>query len=286
MSKQGEEYERFVQDVYRVLNANDGLSDVVVQHNVKLKGISREHQIDVYWQFSYGTVTYRVAVECKDYKNPVTAEKIEAFRSTLLDIGNIQGIFASRNGFQSGAQQVAKAYGIQLMQIREPLASDWNGYIKDIYINYIFRSILNVHPIISVDLDWAEKNKIDKDKVSGFHSELKGTFVVINKGTLSECKTSFAELINKLPCDKEGKNKIFVEKYDDAYLEYKDISMKIKGIKLEYDVQFSYEQQHIDALDMAKAVVNNVITGKSLLINVCNIVSDFGGKKTEIEVRE
>lgn len=284
MSKQGEEYERFVQDVYRVLNANDGLSDVVVQHNVKLKGISREHQIDVYWQFSYGTVTYRVAVECKDYKNPVTAEKIEAFRSTLLDIGNIQGIFASRNGFQSGAQQVAKAYGIQLMQIREPLASDWNGYIKDIYINYIFRSILNVHPTISVDLDWAEKNKIDK--VSGFHSELKGTFVVINKGTLSECKTSFAELINKLPCDKEGKNKIFVEKYDDAYLEYKDISMKIKGIKFEYDVQFSYEQQHIDALDMAKAVVNNVITGKSLLINIRNIVSDFGDKKTEIEVRE
>ena len=248
------------------------------------KGISREHQIDVYWQFSYGTVTYRVAVECKDYKNPVTAEKIEAFRSTLLDIGNIQGIFASRNGFQSGAQQVAKAYGIQLMQIREPLASDWNGYIKDIYINYIFRSILNVHPIISVDLDWAEKNKIDK--VSGFHSELKGTFVVINKGTLSECKTSFAELINKLPCDKEGKNKIFVEKYDDAYFEYKDISMKIKGIKFEYDVQFSYEQQHIDALDMAKAVVNNVITGKSLLINIRNIVSDFGDKKTEIEVRE
>ena len=89
MPKQGEEYERFVQDVYKVLNANDGLSDVVVQHNVKLKGISREHQIDVYWQFSYGTVTYRVAVECKDYKNPVTAEKIEAFRSTLLDIGNI-----------------------------------------------------------------------------------------------------------------------------------------------------------------------------------------------------
>ena len=65
MSKQGEEYERFVQDVYKVLNANDGLSNAIVQHDVKLKGISREHQIDVYWQFSYGTVTYRVAVECK-----------------------------------------------------------------------------------------------------------------------------------------------------------------------------------------------------------------------------
>ena len=47
MSKQGEEYERFVQDVYKVLNANDGLSNAIVQHDVKLKGISREHQIDV-----------------------------------------------------------------------------------------------------------------------------------------------------------------------------------------------------------------------------------------------
>ena len=27
MPKQGEEYERFVQDVYKVLNANDGLND-------------------------------------------------------------------------------------------------------------------------------------------------------------------------------------------------------------------------------------------------------------------
>lgn len=79
MPKNGEEYELFVQDIYKILNCADGLKDVVVQHDVKIEGVSREHQIDVYWQFTCGTVTYRVAVECKDYKNPVTAEKIEAF---------------------------------------------------------------------------------------------------------------------------------------------------------------------------------------------------------------
>lgn len=84
------------------------MKDVVVQHDVKIEGVSREHQIDVYWQFTCGTVTYRVAVECKDYKNPVTAEKIEAFRATLLDIGDIHGIFAARNGFQSGATKGSK----------------------------------------------------------------------------------------------------------------------------------------------------------------------------------
>lgn len=44
---------------------------------------------------------------------------------------------------------------IQLMQIREPLESDWDGCIKDIYIKYILRSIINVRPILYVDLDWA-----------------------------------------------------------------------------------------------------------------------------------
>lgn len=34
--------------------------DIKIIFKTVKKGISREHQIDVYWQFSYGTVTYRV----------------------------------------------------------------------------------------------------------------------------------------------------------------------------------------------------------------------------------
>lgn len=275
MSKQGEEYERFVQDVYKVLNANDGLSNVIVQHDVKLKGISREHQIDVYWQFSYGTVTYRVAVECKDYKNPVTAEKIEAFRSTLLDIGNdIQGIFASRNGFQTGAINVAKMYGIQLMQIREPLESDWEGCIKDIYIKYIIHSVTNVRPTLYVDLEWANTNGVTAENISVIHGRSDCTFVVANKGRADEHKCSLETFINELPSRDEGKNLTHVEKFDNAFIEYASISIKVKAIKFVYDVHCSYDQQHINAMNLAKAVVNNVITGRSLLINIRNDVSE------------
>lgn len=58
--------------------------------------------------------------------------------------------------------------------------------------------------------------------------------------------------------------------------------MKIKGVKFEYDVIFSHEQRHFDAVDMAKAVVNNVITGESLLINIRNMASGFGSKNNLI----
>lgn len=279
MSKQGEEYERFVQDVYKILNANDGLKDVIVQHDVKLQGISREHQIDVYWQFTYGTVTYRVAVECKDYKKQVTAEKIEAFRATLLDIGNdIQGIFASRNGFQSGAIKVAETYKIQLMQIREPLESDWDGHIKDIYINYVLRNVTHVRPTIVVDSEWVAEHGVTNETVSHIYGRTDETFVIINKGLPDEQRRSVYTLINELPSGTEGKDLIHTEEFDNAFIEHGDICIKMKAIRFVYDVCFSYTQQYINVRSLAKAVVNNIITGESLIINSRNDVSPFGKK--------
>ena len=66
MVKQGTEYEFFVKEICECMNRADGLSDVHVQHDVKLQGASGvEHQIDIFWTFNKGGVTYKVAVECK-----------------------------------------------------------------------------------------------------------------------------------------------------------------------------------------------------------------------------
>ena len=76
MPKQGTEYELFVKEVYEVLNKTDGLSDVQIQHDVKLVGAAGvEHQIDVYWTFSIAGIRYQVAVECKNYKNRISKDK-------------------------------------------------------------------------------------------------------------------------------------------------------------------------------------------------------------------
>ena len=73
----------------------------------------------------------------------------------------------------------------------------------------------------------------------------------------------------------EGKNLTHTEKFDNAFIEYDNISIKVRTIKFVYDVHFSYDQQHIDAMNLAKAVVNNVITGRSFLINIRNDVSEL-----------
>ncbi len=156
--KRGTEYEKFVQQVYQVLNSQSDLSDVKVQQNVFLDGNSRRHQIDVYWEFCKAGIEYKVAVECKDYKRAVSAEKIDAFATVLNDLGNIKGVFVSKNGFQSGAIQDAKRYGIQLMEIRDPREEDFENKVANVILNLDVISIKVRNIKFNLDNEWKEKH--------------------------------------------------------------------------------------------------------------------------------
>ena len=106
MAKSGRDYEQFVKEVYEYLNKADGLADVKIQHDIKLKGAAGvEHQIDVYWTFNKGGINYRVAIECKDYNSRVSKDKIATFHDILNDLGNVHGIFATKIGYQKGAKE-------------------------------------------------------------------------------------------------------------------------------------------------------------------------------------
>ena len=116
---------------------------------------------------------------------------------------------------------------------------------------------------------------VTAENLSSFHGRSDCTFVVANKGQTDERKDSLKTFIDKLPSRDEGKNLTHTEKFDNAFIEYDNISIKVRAIKFVYDVHFSYDQQHIDAMNLAKAVVNNVITGRSFLINIRNDVSEL-----------
>jgi hypothetical protein len=47
--------------------AQDGVTNIDVQHDVELQGKSALHQIDVYWEFEQGGIRYRTIVQCKDW---------------------------------------------------------------------------------------------------------------------------------------------------------------------------------------------------------------------------
>ncbi|OTA18058.1 hypothetical protein Xvie_00744 [Xenorhabdus vietnamensis] len=109
--------ESYVQFVYSsLLNLKD--QGVIVSSNTIIKGRSNaKHEIDVYYQFENSGVIHKVAFECKFKGRKVEKSEVIDFHGKLQDIGNIQGIFVSKEGYQSGAIEYASHYNIKLLTI-------------------------------------------------------------------------------------------------------------------------------------------------------------------------
>ncbi len=131
----GKPYERLTREVFQALLTQQSVTNVRVEHDVTLQGVTNSHQVDVYWEFKAGGITYRTVVECKDWKEPVDQGTLFALRSVLLDLpGQPRGVIVARSGFQEGAQRFADAHGIVLYELRTPRDEDWEGFITGVDI--------------------------------------------------------------------------------------------------------------------------------------------------------
>jgi hypothetical protein len=130
------EYEKLTQAIYQAILREEGIDNIIVEHNVNIKGRSDvEHQIDVFWKFKQAHIDHSVLIECKNYSEALKLEKVRNFHAVTYDIGNCNGIMVTKIGWQSGAKIYAEYYGIDLKILRKPIKKDWEGKIKDIKIH-------------------------------------------------------------------------------------------------------------------------------------------------------
>ena len=274
MPKQGTEYELFVKSVYECLNQADGLADVQIQHDVKIMGAAGvEHQLDLFWTFKIGGVAYRVVVECKDYNRHVSKEKVLAFHSVLQDIGNIHGIFASKMGFQVGAKEYASKYGIQLMEIRPPIDSDWDGRIKDINIELHVRSMRNVSTQLFINKAKAEEMGVVPSVQDQYHMNPDAVSISFGQMRIGEATIeehgikTMQELVRLLPQHSVGKECVCSFSFEDAVIHIDDQALPIDGIVFTYDVHETVERITIKGDKAIKAIVKNVQDGSETNID-------------------
>ena len=258
-------YEVFVQEIYQTLIDNEEIKSTIVQHNVDLIGKSGcNHQIDVYWEYEVAGILHRVAIECKNYNSSnISIGKIRDFATVLSDVGNINGIFVCKNGYQSGAIKLATFYGINLKEARIPTDQDWTGRVKTIVfdINMIHSNIKNRNFIL--DNEWIKNNvSIPKDEsltysVQGMADEI---WILDEKG--NQIKT-IHQFDQELPQNwKEESNLEHLYQFENYYIMTNEFGkLKIAGIKYLYDVKVLNSQTTIDGSATAKAILKDVQTG-------------------------
>lgn len=262
MANTGSNYERLTQEIYQALSRAEGVENIDVHHDVKLKGRSGcEHQIDVYWEFRMLCENHRVAVECKNYKSEVSIGKVRDFFGVLHDLGDVKGIFVTKVGYQSGALRYAEYYNIPLKELRFPTEKDWKGRIKDIVIN-INEIVPNIKKReLICDNEWllehGEFSEGEEISISAYADQHK-----IYDADGNEL-TNFHEMDSKLPQDWMAEvDKTYLYEFDDAYI-YTDNGKRVKitGVRYHYDILSNTEQTVTEGEAIAKAILKDVTSG-------------------------
>lgn len=111
--KKGTDWEDYVHHVYSTLLNLKGERIQVSKRTTFVVPSGETYEIDVYYEFWKAGVRHRVAIECKDWKNPVSQGQILEFHQKIKNIGNdLVGVVVARNGYQEGALKVAERHGV------------------------------------------------------------------------------------------------------------------------------------------------------------------------------
>lgn len=161
----GISYENLTQRIFSEILNQNSVNTIKVEQNVKLKGITTNHQIDVYWEFDVGNINYKTIVQAKDWGKPVDQGELLKFKAVIEDLpSQPKGIFVTKTGYQKGALEYAISQGIALYELRKPIDSDWKGKTREIIIELSMFIPHTSNININVDTEWM-KNEIKNNQI-------------------------------------------------------------------------------------------------------------------------
>lgn len=262
------QYEVLAKEIYENILAEEGMGTIIVQHNVSIRGAqtSQKHQLDVYWEVEIAGVTHRVAIECKNYSKKVSLGNVRSFAAALDDIGNIQGIFITKIGYQSGAKTYGLSKGLQLKCLREPKQEDFDKLPNKPKLVMTGNSYFldNVNQRFHFDINWCVNNTPLKEGQPLDFNCMDDEIHFLSKTD----SRSLLDLRNQLPRKLQVKyGCTHTYKFDnDTYISWPNDDelppLKINAVSFNYDVIKYSSTTEYEGYWIAKNILEDIVTGK------------------------
>jgi hypothetical protein len=279
MAQADREYEIFVRDIVEALLRADGLQTVKVEHDVHVQGISRSHQIDVYWEYNLGGVLHRVIFNCKNYTRTVEVTHVETLAGVLADMPGVRGVIVTKVGFQKGAIDYAKVHQVGLKVIRPPVEQDWNGRIREIHLNLTVDRAVLLEANVSLNRAWAESQSDHGSGLTGSATYRADVTVVRNleTGTVEDMNDIWNRAMRE---DKSavGDEYISTVRWSNAILQSPGFpDRKIDSIALRWRTSRGASSTMVVAKE-TRAIVRDAVQGTLLFVDPDGEVSGDTGK--------
>ncbi|MEN8283129.1 restriction endonuclease [Acinetobacter gerneri] len=267
----GKEYEKFVQSIYQAIIQSEslGLTDqqnIIVEIDKKLiDRNSIERQFDIYWEYTLAGHTYRSVIECKDYNSKISIDRIDGFIGKLNDIPGLRGIFASKKGYQSGANIKAQQHNIDLLIVREQNDTDWEDENGDPLLRKVNIGMTAIHPARITGFNMLLPKNTDPSKTGPIHG-MNNEIFVFNDDT-GEQYTLF-DLQNMLLDHHKDENGVFEKEFKfKGKIKTPNLEILIVGYKVQYEIPEPTTQDIlIDFSTKLLGVVEYLGQGKKSLV--------------------
>jgi len=270
------EYEKLVKTTYEMLLKAEGVENVNVQHDVRLKGRSGVfNQVDIYWEYRLAGITHRVLIECKNYNRAIDMGIVRGMIGLLSEMPGAIGIIATKVGFQSGAIELARSNNIGLKVIRPAEREDFKGRVREIHLHMNFYSNKLVDaPTVVADKKWLD-DKLSSDEKDALLKRQFGEWdnQIVIRDAKNDTETTMYNLINSIPIlhhTSEDLEKVFSEtfRWEDAYIKVGDMDeIKILSITVKYRVNIIEKKYVIDGAGLTNTIVKDAIDGRLLFID-------------------
>ena len=115
------------------------LKDFEVTRKETLRGVDGEYEIDVVARFTIlEGAEVVVLIECKQHKNSIKRELVQALHSKLVSVGAHKAMMFTTANYQRGAIEFAKVHGISLVRFTD---SELNYAVKAMLVDAVEMSI-------------------------------------------------------------------------------------------------------------------------------------------------
>ncbi len=270
MSKNtGKAYELFVQSLYQAILQSElltGQKNIEVETNKLLVDKNgTERQFDIYWEYSLGGFLYKTVIECKDYASKISIDKIDSLLGKLQDFPELRGVFATKVGYQSGAETKANKNNIELLIVRQQNDSDWEDEDGTPLIREINIGMTAIHPAritgfnIFLPKETEQKTPFS---LSGMNNEI----IIINEDTNEQF--SMFDLQHTLLDDHKEESGIFEKEFKfKGKITTTDQEVDILGYKVSYIIpKPSKEDILIDFSEKLIGVIEYLSQGRKAIV--------------------
>jgi hypothetical protein len=128
--QQEAKWKRFEKLVYEIQKSFAGTTAMVTLNDHIMgadSGVERQIDISIRQQVSQFPIL--VAIDCKDYAEPIDVVDMGAFVTLTSDVRANKGVMVSGNGFTKAAINIAKNAGIDTLTLIDSKSVDWKNYV-------------------------------------------------------------------------------------------------------------------------------------------------------------